>query len=581
MKRRLFLDIETPMITGGTLPDKIFLIVCKDTESKQLFTFTDDKFDEFKTLVSSYDEFVGHNIIGFDAPVIHKVLAIDLHQEGKVIDTLILSRLFNPVREGGHSLKSWGETLRFDKLDFKDFSAYSDEMLTYCIRDVEVTEKVLTYLIRRYPDFSKDAIRLEHDVSRIITQQERNGFLFDLGNAHLLLGQLREKINEIEIKVKERFVPLPTFVRQVKPRYRKDGTLSTVGLKNSLGQGWENTTGEFSLIEMKEFNLGSRQQIGRYLQYFGWKPTKFTDKGHIIVDEKVLEGIKDIPEAELIRDFLLLQKRIAQVSSWVDAVSEDGRVHGRVITNGAITGRMSHQSPNMAQVPAVYSPYGKECRGLWVVPSGYKLVGVDASGLELRILSHYMNDKEYIDAIINGDIHSTNQNLAGLGTRDQAKTFIYAFIYGAGDEKLGTIVGGNKGDGKKIKDRFLRGTPALANFRQRVGKATGKGWLRAIDGRRLIIRNRHSAVNTLIQGGGAIVMKKALVLLDDYIRQNKLEARPVANVHDEFQYEVREEQADDFGRLAVNSIVNAGVELGIRCPLNGEYKSGNNWQETH
>ncbi len=581
MKRRLFLDIETPMITGGTLPDKIFLIVCKDTESKQLFTFTDDKFDEFKTLVSSYDEFVGHNIIGFDAPVIHKVLAIDLHQEGKVIDTLILSRLFNPVREGGHSLKSWGETLRFDKLDFKDFSAYSDEMLTYCIRDVEVTEKVLTYLIRRYPDFSKDAIRLEHDVSRIITQQERNGFLFDLGNAHLLLGQLREKINEIEIKVKERFVPLPTFVRQVKPRYRKDGTLSTVGLKNSLGQGWENTTGEFSLIEMKEFNLGSRQQIGRYLQYFGWKPTKFTDKGHIIVDEKVLEGIKDIPEAELIRDFLLLQKRIAQVSSWVDAVSEDGRVHGRVITNGAITGRMSHQSPNMAQVPAVYSPYGKECRGLWVVPSGYKLVGVDASGLELRILSHYMNDKEYIDAIINGDIHSTNQNLAGLGTRDQAKTFIYAFIYGAGDEKLGTIVGGNRSDGKKIKDRFLRGTPALASFRQRVGKATGKGWLRAIDGRRLIIRNRHSAVNTLIQGGGAIVMKKALVLLDDYIRQNKLEARPVANVHDEFQYEVREEQADDFGRLAVNSIVNAGVELGIRCPLNGEYKSGNNWQETH
>ena len=524
MKRRLFLDIETPMITGGTLPDKIFLIVCKDTESKQLFTFTDDKFDEFKTLVSSYDEFVGHNIIGFDAPVIHKVLAIDLHQEGKVIDTLILSRLFNPVREGGHSLKSWGETLRFDKLDFKDFSAYSDEMLTYCIRDVEVTEKVLTYLIRRYPDFSKDAIRLEHDVSRIITQQERNGFLFDLGNAHLLLGQLREKINEIEIKVKERFVPLPTFVRQVKPRYRKDGTLSTVGLKNSLGQGWENTTGEFSLIEMKEFNLGSRQQIGRYLQYFGWKPTKFTDKGHIIVDEKVLEGIKDIPEAELIRDFLLLQKRIAQVSSWVDAVSEDGRVHGRVITNGAITGRMSHQSPNMAQVPAVYSPYGKECRGLWVVPSGYKLVGVDASGLELRILSHYMNDKEYIDAIINGDIHSTNQNLAGLGTRDQAKTFIYAFIYGAGDEKLGTIVGGNRSDGKKIKDRFLRGTPALASFRQRVGKATGKGWLRAIDGRRLIIRNRHSAVNTLIQGGGAIVMKKALVLLDDYIRQNKLEA---------------------------------------------------------
>ena len=580
MKKRLFLDIETPMITGGSLPDKIFLIVGKDAESKEIFSFTEDKLEDFKTLVSNYDEFVGHNIIGFDAPVIHKVLAIDLHQQGKVIDTLVLSRLFNPVREGGHSLKSWGDALRFDKLDFKDFSQYSDEMLTYCIRDVEVTEKVLTYLIRKYPDFSKEAIRLEHDVSRIITQQERNGFLFDMGNAHLLLGKLREKINEIEAKVKERFIPLPTFVKEVKPRRRKDGTLSTVGL-NSLGQGWVNVMGEFSLIEMKEFNLGSRQQIGRYLQYFGWKPTKFTDKGHIIVDEKVLEGVEGIPEAELIRNFLLLQKRIAQVSSWVEAVAEDGRVHGRVITNGAITGRMSHMSPNMAQVPAVYSPYGTECRGLWVVPSGYKLVGVDASGLELRILSHYMNDKEYIDAIINGDIHTTNQNLAGLDTRDQAKTFIYAFIYGAGDEKLGTIVGGNRSDGKKIKERFLRGTPALASFRQRVGKATGKGWLRGIDGRRLIIRNRHSAVNTLIQGGGAIVMKKALILLDDYVLQNKLEARPVANVHDEFQYEVLEAHADDFGKLAVNSIVNAGIELGIRCPLNGEYKSGNNWQETH
>ena len=580
MKKRLFLDIETPMITGGSLPDKIFLIVGKDAESKEIFSFTEDKLEDFKTLVSNYDEFVGHNIIGFDAPVIHKVLAIDLHQQGKVIDTLVLSRLFNPVREGGHSLKSWGDALRFDKLDFKDFSQYSDEMLTYCVRDVEVTEKVLTYLIRKYPDFAKEAIRLEHDVSRIITQQERNGFLFDMGNAHLLLGKLREKINEIEAKVKERFIPLPTFVKEVKPRRRKDGTLSTVGL-NSLGQGWVNVMGEFSLIEMKEFNLGSRQQIGKYLQYFGWKPTKFTDKGHIIVDEKVLEGVEGIPEAELIRNFLLLQKRIAQVSSWVEAVAEDGRVHGRVITNGAITGRMSHMSPNMAQVPAVYSPYGTECRGLWVVPSGYKLVGVDASGLELRILSHYMNDKEYIDAIINGDIHTTNQNLAGLDTRDQAKTFIYAFIYGAGDEKLGTIVGGNRSDGKKIKERFLRGTPALASFRQRVGKATGKGWLRGIDGRRLIIRNRHSAVNTLIQGGGAIVMKKALILLDDYVVQNKLEARPVANVHDEFQYEVLEAHADDFGKLAVNSIVNAGIELGIRCPLNGEYKSGNNWQETH
>jgi|TARA_R100001460_G_scaffold41325_2_gene76900 DNA polymerase I-like protein with 3'-5' exonuclease and polymerase domains len=575
---RVFLDVETTHIVNNRLPDRIFLIVCKS--EKGITYFRENEMDKFVSYIDNYNEFVGHNIIGFDAPVIKKIVNIDLHDKGKVIDTLVLSRLFDPVREGGHSLKSFGERLKFGKLDFKDFSEYSDEMLEYCIRDVELTEKVLGYLIRYNPDFSREAIRLEHETSRIITQQENNGFLFDVTKADLLLGKLREKINEIEQKVRERFTPLPTFVKIVKPRYRKDGSLSTVGL-NSLGQGWVNVMGDFSLIEMKEFNLGSRQQIARHLRHFGWKPTKFTEHGQPIVDEKVLQGITNIPEAELIKEFLLLQKRIAQVESWVEAVAEDGRVHGRVITNGAITGRMSHQSPNMAQVPAVYSPYGKECRELWVVPEGYKLVGVDASGLELRILSHYMNDKEYIDAIINGDIHTTNQNLAGLSSRDQAKTFIYAFIYGAGDEKLGAICGGSRNHGKAIKDRFLRGTPALANFRKRVDKATGKGWLRGIDGRRLKIRNRHSALNTLIQGGGAIVMKKALILLDEQVNKHKLNARPVANVHDEFQYEVLESQAEDFGNLAVDSIVNAGKELGIRCPLNGEYKYGNNWQETH
>ena len=574
---RVFLDVETTAITN-LLPDRIFLIVCKD--DNRITYFKEDELDKFGAYIDRYDEFVGHNIIGFDAPVIKKIIGVDLHEKGKVIDTLVLSRLFDPVREGGHSLKSFGERLKFGKLDFKDFSEYSDEMLEYCIRDVELTERVLGYLIKYNPDFSREAIRLEHDIARIITQQENNGFLFDVVKADLLLGKLREKINEIEQRVRERFIPLPTFVKIVKPRYRKDGSLSTVGL-NSLGQGWENVMGDFSLIEMKEFNLGSRQQIARYLRYFGWNPTKFTEHGQPIVDEKVLQGITDIPEAELIKEFLLLQKRIAQVESWVEAVAEDGRVHGRVITNGAITGRMSHQSPNMAQVPAVYSPYGKDCRELWVVPEGYKLVGVDASGLELRILSHYMNDKEYIDAIINGDIHTTNQNLAGLSTRDQAKTFIYAFIYGAGDEKLGAICGGSRNHGKAIKDRFLRGTPALANFRKRVDKATGKGWLKGIDGRKLRIRNRHSALNTLIQGGGAIVMKKALILLEEQVSKHKLKARPVANVHDEFQYEVVESQAEDFGSLAVDSIINAGKELGIRCPLNGEYKYGNNWQETH
>ncbi len=562
---KLFLDIETTLF-NGTLPNKIWCLVTI-CDKGNIVHYTSDDIHKFQNVAVNYSEFIGHNIIGFDAPVIKNVLGVDLFKIGKVTDTIILSRLFNPVREGGHSLKAFGLKFGYKKFDFDDFTKFSQEMLRYCIRDVKLLIQVYTLLNRQGVNFSKESIELEHDVAKIITQQVSNGFLLDQEKAHLLLARLQQRVDEVQTRVRETFIPLKietTFTPKV----------------NNKARGYVKGI-PFTKVKYQEFNLGSRQQIGERLINLGWKPKKCTDKGHVIVDEKVLSEIKDIPEAELIKEFLLLQKRVAMIESWIKAVREDGRVHGKVITNGAITSRMSHSSPNMAQVPAVYSPYGKDCRELWVVPSGYKLVGVDASGLELRILSHYMNDKEYINEVINGDIHSTNQTLAGLETRDIAKTFIYAFIYGAGNKKLGTICGRSESYGREIKNRFLKRLPSLAKLRTRVDKAVKKGWLKGLDQRKLIIRQKHSALNTLIQGGGAIAMKKALVILSDYISQYKIDAIPVVNVHDEFQYQVKEEQADRFGTLAVKSIVDAGEQLGLRCSLNGEYKIGNNWKETH
>ena len=562
---KLFLDIETPLF-NGSLPNKIFCLVTI-CDKGNIVHYTPDDIHKFKNVASNYSEFIGHNIIGFDAPVIKNVLGIDLFKIGKVTDTLILSRLFNPVREGGHSLKAFGLKFGYKKFDFDDFTKFSQEMLRYCIRDVKLLIQVYNLLNRQGVNFSEQSIELEHEVAKIIEQQVSNGFLFDQEKAHILLARLKQRIDEAQEKVRETFTPLKieeTFIPKVNNKAR--GYIKGV---------------PFMKVKYQEFNLGSRQQIGERLINLGWKPKKFTDKGHVIVDEKVLSEIKDIPEAELIKEFLLLQKRVAMIESWIEAVREDGRVHGKVITNGAITSRMSHQSPNMAQIPAVYSPYGKDCRELWVVPSGYKLVGVDASGLEIRILSHYMNDKEYINEVINGDIHSTNQTLAGLETRDIAKTFIYAFIYGAGNKKLGTICGRSESYGRTIKDRFLKRLPSLAKLRKRVDNAVKKGYLKGLDQRKLIIRQKHSALNTLIQGGGAIAMKKALVILSNYISTYKIDAIPVANVHDEFQYQVKEEQADRFGKLAVQSIVDAGDKLNLRCSLDGEYKIGNNWKETH
>ena len=337
----------------------------------------------------------------------------------------------------------------------------------------------------------------------------------------------------------------------------------------------------FSRIDFPEFNLGSRQQIGRYLQYFGWKPETFTETGQPIVDESVLRKVKGIPEAELIGEYLMVQKRIAQIQSWLDAVKDDGRVHGYVNANGAVTGRMTHSSPNMGQVPAVYSPYGKECRAVWTVPTGYSLVGMDASGLELRMLAHYMNDEGYTHEILNGDIHTANQLAAGLPTRDQAKTFIYAFLYGAGDAKIGSIVGGSSADGRRLKAKVLSNTPALGKLRGRVSTASGRGYLLGLDGRRVAVRSEHAALNSLLQSAGAIVMKQALVLLDQYATLHNIDYKIIGNIHDEIQTEVATKDAERFGRLATACIEAAGIHYNLNCPLAGEYKVGANWAETH
>jgi DNA polymerase I-like protein with 3'-5' exonuclease and polymerase domains len=376
------------------------------------------------------------------------------------------------------------------------------------------------------------------------------------------------------------FVPRCRFVKKVVPKVKKDGGYSTVGLKFLGDDCLRVVGGEFSRVEYPEFNLGSRKQIGEYLIHFGWKPKTFTPTEQPIVDEAVLSEVTDIPQAQLIAEFLLVQKRVAMVQSWLDA-EVDGRVHGRVNSNGAVTGRMTHSSPNLAQVPASYSPYGKQCREVWTVEEGYRLVGCDASGLELRMLAHYMNDEDYTKELLNGDIHTFNQQAAGLPTRDLAKTFIYAFLYGAGDAKIGDIAGGTKQDGRKLKAKFLRNTPALARLRERVEEAANRGWLKGLDGRRIAVRSPHAALNTLLQGAGAVVMKQALIRLDQMATAHGLNYYFVGNVHDEIQSEVAAKDATAFGKLAAYSIARAGQDFKLRCPLAGEYQIGTNWSETH
>ena len=557
------------------------MIGTKDLQSGNRVNFLSPQSEikEIKEYIDGFHTIIGHNIIGFDAPMIEKFLGITL-KDHNVVDTLTMSRLYNPQLEDGHSLRAWGDRLKFPKGDYNDWTKLTPEMIKYCEQDCEVTHKVYEVLTEKLEKFGNTSVALEHEVQKVITKQTENGWLLDQGKCLNLLAILKQRKMELTDEVHERFKALPVFIKEVTPRYKKDGRLSSVGLR-FIGDSIHDVVGPFSRIDWPEFNLGSRQQIGRHLQFFGWKPETYTEKGNIIVDEAVLSKVKGIPEASLIAEYLLVQKRMAQVSSWLEEVQEDGRVHGYVNPIGAVTGRMTHSSPNMAQVPASYSPYGDACRSCWVAPKGYKLVGVDASGLELRMLAHYMDDKEYIHEVINGDIHTVNQNSAGLATRDNAKTFIYAFLYGAGDAKIGSIVGGNSRDGAKLKKTFLDNTPSLRDLRERVERSSQRGYLKGLDGRKLIIRSAHASLNTLLQSAGAIIMKKALTLLDEYAILHNIDYKFVGNIHDEFQVEVREDQVDNFGWLAVECIKAAGPKFDLRCPLDGEYKIGNNWAETH
>ena len=587
MTSKIILDIET----DGLEPTVIWVVVTKDVDTGKVNSFLDK--DDFKNYLSTSMEIIGHNIIGYDVPALEKLWGVDF-TDIKLTDTLIMSRLANPQRLGGHALKNWGDAVGFEKGDYHDWSNLNDRMIAYCKKDVELTLIVYNKLLEELKTFEPHALEMELDVAKCLEQQRVNGWLIDERKADMLHAKLCEKKQDLIDKVHETFKPLPTFVSltDLKNKYNADGMYS-IAYQKQLDRGafWK-TPKDWGCIEYPEFNLASRQQIVKYLKHFGWTPTKFTDKGNPIVDESVLKEVKGIPECKLISEYFLISKREAMLRNILGQIETDSRVHGYVNTNGAVTGRMTHSSPNMAQIPAVKKKddrvvwglgggYGADFRALFTVRDGYSLVGCDASGLELRMLAHYMNDTEYTNEILHGDIHLKNQLSTGLKSRDKAKTFIYAFLYGAGDAKIGSIINGSAREGKTLKTNFLNNTPALRSLREKVINSSDKGFIKGLDGRKIWIRSSHAALNFLLQGAGAIVMKKALTILNTNAIMEGLDYKLVGNIHDEFQSEVLDKHAERFGELAIEAIREAGLYFELRCPLDAEAKIGNNWTETH
>lgn len=592
-KKKLVFDIET----NGLLDtmDAIHCLVIKDVDTKEIHSFEPTQVKTGLKMLEAADQIIGHNIIKFDIPAIQKVYP-EWKTEAEIFDTIVVSRLiwadikdldfkkisldksFPPKMIGKHSLESWGHRLDFHKGDFgqtTDWSEWSREMQTYCERDVELNYLLYEKICSK--NYSEEAIRLEHEFQKCILKQEETGFMFNIPAAEALTQKLQARRSEINDELQKIFPP-----------YEKDDGVF-IPKRDNKTRGYKAGVA----IHRKKtiiFNPNSNDHITDvlFLKY-NWKPKDYTEGGKPKLDETVL-GSLPYPEAKPLTEYKLITKRLGQLAegnnAWLKLV-KGNRIHGGVITNGAVTGRCTHRNPNIAQVPSVGVPYGKECRSLFVCPPKHKLVGIDVKGLELRCLAHYLwplDKGRMVDEILNGDIHSANQKAAGLPTRDLAKTFIYAFIYSAGDKKLGEIVNGSAKDGKDLRQRFLSKNPALGLLKQDVeAKAKHKGFLRGIDGRQLKIRSLHSSFNTLLQSCGAIIVKKATVLLHSRILWEHWGdvAQMVAHIHDEMQLQVREDMADALGMAAVKAIKEVQHVYNLNCPLDGEYKIGSTWADTH
>lgn len=578
-------DIET----DGLNPTAIHLMVAKEVGVKGNYIIRGPK--AFAKFAPKVTKWIAHNGVGFDNKVVEKLWGYKIPLS-KTVDTLVLSRLFDPMRKGGHRLEDWGKRLGEYKGEFNDWSQYSEEMKEYCKQDVKVTELVYQELLKEGAKFSQSSINLEHQIHAIMCEQEVNGFELDTDLAEEIYTTCLAETNGIEADIKEFMVPIAVPVKEVVLKHKKDGSI----FANQLLEGC-NVWGDYTKIMWEEFNLASPTQINKRLDKLGWKPTVKTKSGELykICPENLVTIPDTAPQAvKGLKKWKVLETRWKLASEWLQGSQVDGRVHGRVITPGAVTHRAAHRGPNMANIPSV--PHGKdgilwkmdglyaaECRQVFKVPEGKLLVGTDAAGIQLRVLAHYMNDPVYTEQVIDGDIHTFNMNALGKFCKDRptAKTFIYAFLLGAGVGKIAEILGCNGAQANKSMQNFYEALPTLKRLKSEASRAASMGWMKGLDGRILSIGSEHLALSVYLQGGETVIMRLANLFWQRQAKKEGINFKQCAWVHDEWQTEVDEHQAHRLGEIQVQSIVDAGKFFKLNCPMDGEAKIGKNWLETH
>jgi DNA polymerase-1 len=571
----LWFDIETDGLEATVI--HCLVTLDEDGNLRRYNHAEDGNLREGLKTLEDADLLIGHNIIGFDMQVIHRLYP-GWHTKACVRDTLVCSRLAWPhlrdldfkrknfPREliGSHSLKAWGIRLGYEKYAYAEqdnaFEGWTKDLEDYCARDVEITHRLFrSFLEESIPD---SAVELEHEIHDICELMTVKGIYFNREEGEKLYARLLAKKDQLEMELQTLFPPrrveLKTKVKEV------------------------------------PFNPGSRLQIAERFRDKGWTPKEFTSEGRPAINEGVLtELAKTYPEAASLNQYLLIQKRIGQLAegpnSWLGLCDEDNRIHARVIScGGTISHRMAHHSPNIGQVPNAHAAFGTECRSLFCVPEGSVMVGTDLSSIELRMLAHlmaYWDNGRYAQEVANGDPHQATADAVGV-SRPQGKTINFAMIYGAGDQKLGEAVGGTRADGKALRRKFYDRNPAFRKILEEIQlRVKSDGRVLGLDGRPLYPRSQHSSLNLWIQNAAVTVAKRATLLHFFFLEMNGIQHgidfHLAAHVHDEWQVEIFEEHAETAASLALDAIKRAGEYYDLKVPLDGETKTGRNWADTH
>ena len=597
-------DIEADNFLYGV--SKVFCIAVKDATTGKNTLFEPGDIQQALDYMQSFDRVVFHNGCGYDLPALEKLYGWKF--EGDVVDTLTLSRLNWPFLKS-HSLKYWGELLTkykiisIGKTEYDNFDYYEPEMGQYCVQDVEVTHEVYKFLTEenrfnrgKVIDPSEDYVKLEQDIVEIQTRAEQYGVSFDYESAMKLSQQIGNEMDSIYQEVSEK---LGYHWETKEHKLKKDGSLShhAVNLLAKLNREFPEFEHSvdywvkgFSNIKVPtKITLDTKKLLINKLLELGWNPSMHTEKGspQIAVKGEVCSNLPE--EFKDVGKYFVLKHRKALIDGFFKNVRSDGKIPSEANTLGANTYRYTHKK--IVNLPAVRSLYGAEIRGLFGAEKGRRQVGSDLSGIESRILASFMGDAEYTAQVLDGDIHTYNQKMAGLETRDQAKTMAYALAYGAGDSKMGEIIGGTSEEGKKLKEKYFSALPNFGELMKNIKKEAEQGSVKSLDGRPIYLKKEerygkavyptHKALNFLIQSSATVYFKRWMKFANEKVRKEGLDAEQMIAMHDELQWDCAVEDVDRLVDILEEAVIEADKFYELKCPNACDTKQGNDWRDCH